>query len=80
MQRLSPRDDRSFERLMRRIDRAAGEINPILIVLVVGLLILNAIRIVSLGLSSFPITRVNPDCLISSTSTVGGGSVVDRPM
>jgi hypothetical protein len=49
MQRLSPRDDRPAERLMRRLDRAAGEINPILIILMVGLLILNAIRIVSLG-------------------------------
>ena len=65
---------------MRRLDRAAGEINPILMILMVGLLILNAIRIVSLGLSSLPITRVNPDCLISSTLTVGGGSAVDRPM
>ena len=44
---------------MRRLDRAAGEINPILMVLMVGLLILNGIRIVSLGLSSLPITRVN---------------------
>jgi len=43
MQRLSPRDDRPFERLMRRLDRAAGEINPLLIVLIVGLMILNAI-------------------------------------
>ena len=65
---------------MRRLDWAAGEINPILMVLMIGLLILNAMRIVSLGLSSFPISRVNPDCLMSSTSTVGGGSVVDRPM
>jgi hypothetical protein len=69
-----------LELLMRRLDRAAGEINPVLIVLMVGSLILNAIRIVSLGLSGFPITRVNPDCLMSSTSTVGGGSAVDRPM
>jgi hypothetical protein len=80
MQRLSPRDDRSFERLMRRLDRAAGEINPILIVLMVGLLILNAIRIVSLGLSNFPITRVDPSCILSPpTAATGGAGTVKRP-
>ena len=35
---------------MRRIDRAAGEINPIPIILMIGLLILNLVRIVSVGL------------------------------
>jgi hypothetical protein len=33
-----------LELLMRRLDRAAGEINPVLIVLMVGSLILNAIE------------------------------------
>jgi hypothetical protein len=80
MQRLSPRDDRPAERLMRRLDRAAGEINPILIILMVGLLILNAIRIVSLGLSGIPITRVDPNCLMSSTPTVSGADTVNRPI
>jgi hypothetical protein len=80
MQRLSPRDDRPAERLIRRLDRAAGEINPILIVLMVGLLILNLTRIVSLGLSGIPITRVNPNCLMSSTPTVSGGDIVNRPI
>jgi len=67
------------ERLLRRLDRAASEINPILMILMVGLLILNAIRIVSLGLSNFPITRVNPNCLMSSTPTPSGADIVNRP-
>jgi hypothetical protein len=65
---------------MRRLDRAAAEINPILTVLMVGLLVLNLIRVVSLGLSGFPITRVNPNCLMSSTSTASGFDTVDRPI
>jgi hypothetical protein len=68
------------ERLMRRLDHAAGEINPILIILMVGLLILNAIRIASLGLSGIPITRVDPNCLMSSTPTVSGAETVNRPI
>ena len=80
MQRLSPRDDRPVERLMRRLDRAAGEINPILAILMVGLLILAAVRIVSLGLSGIPITRVDPNCLMSSTPTVSGADPVNRPI
>ena len=80
MQRLFPRDHRRLELLVRRLDRAAGQINPILMVLMVGLLILNAVRIVSLGLSGIPITRVNPNCLISSTSAVSDGNIVNRPM
>jgi hypothetical protein len=68
------------ERLMRRLDHAAGEINPILIILMVGLLILNAIRIASLGLSGIPITRVDPNCPMSSTPTVSGAGIVNRPI
>lgn len=64
---------------MRRLDRAAGEINPILIVLMVGLLVLNLVRIVSLGFSGFPITRMNPNCLMSSTPTISGAEIVNRP-
>ena len=65
---------------MRRLDRAAGEINPILIILMVGLLILNAIRIVSVGLTGIPITRVNPNCLMPSTPTISGADIVNRPI
>jgi hypothetical protein len=65
MQRLSPRDDRPSERLMRRLDRVAGDINPILIISMVGLMILIAVRITTMGLSNLPITRIDPSCMIS---------------
>jgi hypothetical protein len=65
---------------MRRLDRVAGEINPILVILMVGLLLLNAIRIVSLGLSGIPITRVDPNCLMSSTPPISGAEIVNRPI
>ena len=57
---------------MRRLDRAAGEINPILIVLMVGLVILIAIRVTTMGLSNLPITRVDPSCLNSPAPTTSG--------
>jgi len=79
MQRLSPRDDRPSEPLMRRLDRVAGEINPFLIVLMVGLLILDLTRLVTLGLSNFPITRVDPSCLILPASTASDVEADKRP-
>jgi hypothetical protein len=71
MQRLSPRDDRPSERLMRRLDRVAGEINPILIISMVGLMILIAVRVTTMGLSNLPITRIDPSCMISPAPTTG---------
>ena len=62
---------------MRRLDRVADEVNPFLIILMVGLLVLTLIRVATLGLSNFPITRVDPSCLISPASTTIG--VVERP-
>jgi len=64
---------------MRRLDRAADRINPFLIILMVGLLILTVIRVAALGLSNFPITRVDPSCLISPASTTAGIGAVKRP-
>ena len=64
---------------MRRLDRVADEINPFLIILMVGLLILTVIRVATLGLSNFPITRVDPSCLISPASTANGIAEVKRP-
>lgn len=64
---------------MRRLDRVAGGINPFLIILMVGLLILNLIRLATMGLSSFPITRVDPSCLISPGSTISSAKAVQRP-
>jgi hypothetical protein len=64
---------------MRRLDRAADGVNPYLIILMVGLLILNLTRVVALGLSDFPITRVDPSCLISPASTAKGVTAVYPP-
>ena len=64
---------------MHRLDRAADGINPLLIILMVGLLILNVTRIATLGLASLSITRVDPSCLISPASATGGIRAVKRP-
>lgn len=48
MQRLLPRDPARYERLMRRLDQAAEQINPFLVVIAIGLLILDASCLVSL--------------------------------
>jgi hypothetical protein len=63
---------------MRRLDRVADGINPFLIILTVGLLILTLIRLGTLGLSNFPITRVDPSCLIAPLSTTSGIGVVKQ--
>ena len=41
---------------MRRLDRVANEVNPFLVILMVGLRILTVIRVATMGLSNFPIT------------------------
>jgi hypothetical protein len=79
MQRYSQRDDQTSEPLLRRLDRVAGEVNPFLIILMVGLRLLNLTRVVTLGLKNLPITRVDPSCLISQTSTTSGIGVVYPP-
>jgi hypothetical protein len=72
MQRRSPRHDPASEPLIRRLDRVADEVNPFLIILMVGLLILTVVRVATMGLSNFPITRVDPSCLISPVPTTNG--------
>ena len=79
MQQHSPRDDQASEPLIRRLDRAADGINPLLIILMVGLVILIAIRVVTMGLANLPITRVDPSCLTSPGSAIGGADAVKRP-
>ena len=64
---------------MRRLDRVADEVNPFLIILMVGLVILIAIRVATMGLANLPITRVDPSCLISPTSTTIAIESVKRP-
>ena len=68
MRRLSSRHDRRSEPLLQRIDRAADQVNPFLIVLIIGLVVLNLARLVTIGLVNFPITRVDPSCLISPSA------------
>ena len=79
MQRHSPRDDQASEPLIRRLDRAADGINPLLLILMVGLVILIAIRVTTMGLANLPITRVDPSCLTSPGSAIGGAGLVNRP-
>ena len=76
MQQRSSRDDQTS--LMQRLDRVADGMNPFLIILMVGLVILIAIRVTTMGLANFPITRVDPSCLISPTSTPIGVESVKR--
>jgi hypothetical protein len=64
---------------MRRLDRVAEEINPFLTILMVGLLILIVIRVTALGLSNFPITRVDPSCLISPATATNSIREVSPP-
>ena len=64
---------------MRRLDRLADEINPFLIILMVGLVILIAVRVATMGLANLPITRVDPSCLTSPGFPIGGAGAVNRP-
>jgi hypothetical protein len=58
--RLRSRRDQSVpESLWHRIDRVAGKINPFLMVLAIGLIILNLTCLGSL-LVKLPITRIDP--------------------
>ena len=60
MHQLPPQDDHSREPLLRRLDRVAGELNPFLMILVVGLALLDLVCFVALMVSRLPITRVSP--------------------
>jgi hypothetical protein len=65
---------------MRRLDRVADEVNPFLMILIVGLVILNLTRLFTMVLPNFPITRVDPSCIVSPpTATIGGAGTVKRP-
>jgi hypothetical protein len=75
----SQRDDHSRGSLISRLDRAADGINPLLLIVIVGLIILNLTRLVTLAFPSFPITRVDPSCLISPASSGGHIGAVTRP-
>jgi len=79
MQQRSSRDDQASEPLTQRLDRATEGINPFLIILMVGLVILIAIRVTTMGLANLPITRVDPNCLTSPASAIGGAGAGNRP-
>lgn len=53
----SPRGGFSPERLFRRLDRAAAQLNPILMIIMIGLLILNLIAVAA-QVPHLQITRV----------------------
>ncbi len=54
-----PRPDHSSDRWLRRLDRAAGRMNPFLVVLAIGLAILN-LTCLALLAPQLPITRHPP--------------------
>ena len=54
-----PRPDHSLDPWLRRLDRAAGWMNPFLVVLAIGLAILN-LTCLALLASQLPITRHPP--------------------
>lgn len=79
MQQLPPRNGHSPEPLLRRLDRVAGEINPYLIILAVGLFILNLTCLAALEGSSLPITRMSPGPSISPSPTTSNVGPVTPP-
>ena len=56
MAQLLPQNDHSPDRWLRRLDRAAGSMNPFLAMTVIGLVILN-LTCVALMATHLPITR-----------------------
>src|SRR5262249_49867900 len=72
MRRHSSRGDPASGPLMGRLRRGAHEGEPFLVILLGGPLILTVIRVATMGLSNFPITRVDPSCLISPAPTTSG--------
>ena len=74
-----PRPDHSLDRWLRRLDRAAYNINPVLTVLAIGLAVLNLTAILLLA-PRLPISRdtlglgVAASCLPSPASDPGPAS------
>jgi hypothetical protein len=57
----------------------AGEINPYLIALVAGLVILNLTCLVGLVVSNLPVMHISPSCLTSMSSSKSSvGAVTPR--
>jgi hypothetical protein len=73
MRHLSQRDHHAPEPLWRRLDRAAAELNPFLMVLAIGLGMLQLTCLIGL-LIHLPITHVDPTACAappSVTASVG---------
>ena len=71
MAQLFPQDDHSPDRWLRRLDRAAGSMNPFLTMLVLGLVVLNLTSLALLA-ARLPITRGTPAhtaCPLSPSDT-----------
>ena len=68
MKRLSPQNRLSIKELLRRIDRAAGELNVLLVVIAIGLAALDVTFLVSMKVVDKlpPITRISYDAPQSS--------------
>jgi hypothetical protein len=61
MRQLFPRHNRFGEPLYRRLDRAAGRLNPLLMVIAIGLAILNASCLLTLfDTGKLPVRCVDP--------------------
>ena len=63
MRRLSPRKDFSVKQLLQRVDRIAGDLNVLLIVIAIGLATLDLTFLVTQNVVNHlpPITRIAPD-------------------
>jgi len=66
-----PRPDHSLDPWLRRLDRAAGRMNPFLVVLAIGLAILN-LTCLALLAAQLPITRHPPGSADFPASLAGG--------
>jgi hypothetical protein len=76
MAQFFPHPHHSPDRWLRRLDRAAGAMNPVLTVLAIGLAVLN-LTCLALLASHWPITRGMPGpsaCLPSAVSSPGAAA------
>jgi len=70
MQQLFPRRNRFREPLLRRLDSAAGRINPFLMMIAIGLAVLDASCLIALlDTGSLATSRGGPSPTISAPAT-----------
>jgi hypothetical protein len=73
-----PRNHQSPEQWLRRLDRAAEGMNPFLITLTIGLVILNLTCLALLS-AHLDVTRISPDVWTCPSSLASGPSAVQPP-